>query len=68
MIDMDYLNQKLTRYALQYATTSIMAGLMITTSCMVTDLLPKAVRLTRRCWRYGMGGMGGMMLLPYPAK
>ncbi len=44
MIDFGILDPtKVTRSALQYAAS--VAGLMITTECMVTDL-PKATRLT----------------------
>ncbi|EFH6678387.1 chaperonin GroEL [Escherichia coli] len=58
MIDMGILDPtKVTRSALQYAAS--VAGLMITTECMVTDL-PKndAADLGAAG---GMGGMGGMM-------
>lgn len=51
---------KVTRSALQYAAS--VAGLMITTECMVTDL-PKsdAPDLGSANGMGGMGGMGGMM-------
>ncbi|WP_343154797.1 chaperonin GroEL [Buchnera aphidicola (Pseudoregma panicola)] len=51
---------KVTRSALQYAAS--VAGLMITTECMVTDL-PKEEKsdLGHSQPNNGMGGMGGMM-------
>ncbi|XBC40783.1 MAG: chaperonin GroEL [Buchnera aphidicola (Nurudea yanoniella)] len=51
---------KVTRSALQYASS--VAGLMITTECMVTDL-PKEEKsdLNSSPSAPGMGGMGGMM-------
>lgn len=58
MLEMGILDPtKVTRSALQYAAS--IAGLMITTECMITDLLkadaaPAAPNM-------GMGGMGGMM-------
>lgn len=56
MIGMGILDPtKVTRSALQYAAS--VAGLMITTECMVTDL-PKAE--TPDLGAAGMGGMGGM--------
>ena len=61
MIDMGILDPtKVTRSALQYAAS--VAGLMITTECMVTDL-PKndAADLGAAGFMGGMGGMGGMM-------
>ncbi|HEM8507093.1 TPA: chaperonin GroEL [Citrobacter koseri] len=61
MIDMGILDPtKVTRSALQYAAS--VAGLMITTECMVTDL-PKgdAPDLGAASGMGGMGGMGGMM-------
>ncbi len=61
MIDMGILDPtKVTRSALQYAAS--VAGLMITTECMVTDL-PKndAADLGAAGGIGGMGGMGGMM-------
>lgn len=55
MIDMGILDPtKVTRSALQYAAS--IAGLMITTECMVTDL-PKEDKPDMG----GMGGMGGGM-------
>ena len=59
MIDFGILDPtKVTRSALQYAAS--VAGLMITTECMVTDL-PKgdAPDLGAACGMGGMGGMGG---------
>lgn len=66
MIDMGILDPtKVTRSALQYAAS--VAGLMITTECMVTDL-PKeekpdlgSVGSGGSNSMSGMGGMGGMM-------
>ncbi|EAB5454781.1 chaperonin GroEL [Escherichia coli] len=61
MIDMGILDPtKVTRSALQYAAS--VAGLMITTECMVTDL-PKndAADLGAAGGMGGMGGMSGMM-------
>lgn len=61
MIDMGILDPtKVTRSALQYAAS--VAGLMITTECMVTDL-PKndAADLGAAGGMGGMSGMGGMM-------
>lgn len=61
MIDMGILDPtKVTRSALQYAAS--VAGLMITTECMVTDL-PKndAADLGAAGGMGDMGGMGGMM-------
>lgn len=58
MIDMGILDPtKVTRSALQYAAS--IAGLMITTECMVTDL-PKEDKLDLG-GAGGAGGMGGMM-------
>ena len=58
MLEMGILDPtKVTRSALQYAAS--IAGLMITTECMVTDL-PKA-DATPATPNMGMGGMGGMM-------
>lgn len=58
MLEMGILDPtKVTRSALQYAAS--IAGLMITTECMVTDL-PKA-DATPAAPNMGMGGMGGMM-------
>nr|GFB02379.1 chaperonin CPN60-2, mitochondrial [Tanacetum cinerariifolium] len=61
MIDFGILDPtKVTRSALQYAAS--VAGLMITTECMVTDL-PKDEKSsdTSASPAGGMGGMGGMM-------
>ncbi|CUX96688.1 chaperonin GroEL [Candidatus Doolittlea endobia] len=62
MIDMGILDPtKVTRSALQYAAS--IAGLMITTECMVTDL-PKEDKPDLSgsgSMGAGMGGMGGMM-------
>lgn len=60
MIAMGILDPtKVTRSALQYATS--IAGLMITTECMVTDL-PKEDKVDLgAAGMGGMGGMGGMM-------
>ena len=56
MIEMGILDPtKVTRSALQFAAS--IAGLMITTECMVTDL-PKDDKADLGA---GMGGMGGMM-------
>lgn len=58
MIDMGILDPtKVTRSALQYASS--VAGLMITTECMVTDL-PKDDKADLGA-AGGMGGMGGMV-------
>ena len=58
MIDFGILDPtKVTRSALQYAAS--VAGLMITTECMVTDL-PKSDAADLGA-AGGMGGMGGMM-------
>nr|AXI95934.1 chaperonin GroL [Candidatus Hamiltonella defensa] len=57
MIEMGILDPtKVTRSALQYAAS--IAGLMITTECMVTDL-PKEEKASDM-GAGGMGGMGGM--------
>ncbi|ATW33570.1 chaperonin GroEL [Candidatus Williamhamiltonella defendens] len=57
MIEMGILDPtKVTRSALQYAAS--IAGLMITTECMVTDL-PKEEKASDM-GSGGMGGMGGM--------
>ncbi|WP_407438339.1 chaperonin GroEL [Lelliottia sp.] len=57
MIDMGILDPtKVTRSALQYAAS--VAGLMITTECMITDV-PKGDGPDLGAG--GMGGMGGMM-------
>jgi chaperonin GroEL len=61
MIAMGILDPtKVTRSALQYASS--VAGLMITTECMITDL-PKddKVDMGGAAGMGGMGGMGGMM-------
>lgn len=59
MIDMGILDPtKVTRSALQYAAS--IAGLMITTECMITDL-PKEEKPDMSSAGAGMGGMGGMM-------
>ncbi|MFI4846881.1 MAG: chaperonin GroEL [Candidatus Makana argininalis] len=61
MIEMGILDPtKVTRSALQYAAS--IAGLMITTECMVTDL-PKEDKIDTNSsgMNSGMGGMGGMM-------
>ncbi|AFA41341.1 Cpn60 chaperonin GroEL, large subunit of GroESL [Wigglesworthia glossinidia endosymbiont of Glossina morsitans morsitans (Yale colony)] len=59
MIDMGILDPtKVTRSALQYAAS--IAGLMITTECMITDL-PKEEKPDMSNAGAGMGGMGGMM-------
>ncbi|MDO9729492.1 chaperonin GroEL [Glaesserella parasuis] len=56
MLEMGILDPtKVTRSALQFAAS--IAGLMITTECMVTDL-PKEEKADLGA---GMGGMGGMM-------
>ena len=58
MIDFGILDPtKVTRSALQYAAS--VAGLMITTECMVTDLPKKDAPAAPDMG--GMGGMGGMM-------
>ncbi|AKC32571.1 chaperonin GroEL [Candidatus Pantoea carbekii] len=62
MIDFGILDPtKVTRSALQYAAS--VAGLMITTECMITDLPKKndAPDLSAGGAGGGMGGMGGMM-------
>lgn len=60
MIEMGILDPtKVTRSALQFAAS--VAGLMITTECMVTDL-PKDDKVDLgAAGMGGMGGMGGMM-------
>ncbi|ANF70332.1 molecular chaperone GroEL [[Haemophilus] ducreyi] len=59
MLEMGILDPtKVTRSALQFATS--IAGLMITTECMITDL-PKEDKLDAQAAMGGMGGMGGMM-------
>jgi chaperonin GroEL len=58
MLEMGILDPtKVTRSALQYAAS--IAGLMITTECMITDL-PKKDEAPA-AGNMGMGGMGGMM-------
>lgn len=59
MLEMGILDPtKVTRSALQFAAS--IAGLMITTECMVTDL-PKEEKTDLGAGMGGMGGMGGMM-------
>ena len=59
MIEMGILDPtKVTRSALQFAAS--VAGLMITTECMVTEL-PKDEKADLSAGMGGMGGMGGMM-------
>ena len=59
MIEMGILDPtKVTRSAVQYAAS--IAGLMITTECMVADL-PKKEAEAPAAGMGGMGGMGGMM-------
>ena len=59
MLEMGILDPtKVTRSALQFAAS--VAGLMITTECMVTDL-PKDEKADLGAGMGGMGGMGGMM-------
>ena len=59
MLDMGILDPtKVTRSALQFAAS--IAGLMITTECMVTDL-PKDEKTDLAAGMGGMGSMGGMM-------
>lgn len=59
MLEMGILDPtKVTRSALQFAAS--IAGLMITTECMITDL-PKEEKLDPAAAMGGMGGMGGMM-------
>ena len=59
MIEMGILDPtKVTRSALQYAAS--IAGLMITTECMIADL-PKKEAEAPAAGMGGMGGMGGMM-------
>ena len=58
MLEMGILDPtKVTRSALQYAAS--IAGLMITTECMITDLPKKEAPQAPA--GAGMGGMGGMM-------
>ena len=59
MLEMGILDPtKVTRSALQFAAS--IAGLMITTECMVTEL-PKEEKADLAAGMGGMGGMGGMM-------
>ncbi|MGQ8820055.1 chaperonin GroEL [Bibersteinia trehalosi] len=59
MLEMGILDPtKVTRSALQFAAS--IAGLMITTECMITDL-PKDEKTDLAAGMGGMGGMGGMM-------
>lgn len=59
MLEMGILDPtKVTRSALQFAAS--IAGLMITTECMVTDL-PKEEKADLGAGMGGMGCMGGMM-------
>ncbi|OOF78916.1 chaperonin GroL [Rodentibacter caecimuris] len=59
MLEMGILDPtKVTRSALQFAAS--VAGLMITTECMVTEL-PKDEKADLGAGMGGMGGMGGMM-------
>lgn len=59
MLEMGILDPtKVTRSALQFAAS--IAGLMITTEAMITDL-PKDDKLDPAAAMGGMGGMGGMM-------
>lgn len=60
MIEMGILDPtKVTRSALQFAAS--VAGLMITTECMVTDLPKEDKADLGATGMGGMGGMGGMM-------
>lgn len=60
MIEMGILDPtKVTRSALQFAAS--VAGLMITTECMVTDLPKDDKADLAAAGMGGMGGMGGMM-------
>lgn len=60
MIDMGILDPtKVTRSALQYASS--IAGLMITTECMITDQPKEDKADLGAGMGGGMGGMGGMM-------
>ena len=60
MIEMGILDPtKVTRSALQFAAS--VAGLMITTECMVTDLPKDDKAELGAAGLGGMGGMGGMM-------
>ena len=60
MIEMGILDPaKVTRSALQYAAS--IAGLMITTECMIADAPKKDDAAPNPAAMGGMGGMGGMM-------
>lgn len=60
MIEMGILDPtKVTRSALQYAAS--IAGLMITTECMIADAPKKESDAPNPAAMGGMGGMGGMM-------
>ena len=60
MLEMGILDPtKVTRSALQFAAS--IAGLMITTECMVTDLPKDDKADLGAAGMGGMGGMGGMM-------
>lgn len=60
MIEMGILDPtKVTRSALQYAAS--IAGLMITTECMIADAPKKEADVPAGAGMGGMGGMGGMM-------
>ncbi|HII3684654.1 TPA: chaperonin GroEL [Pasteurella multocida] len=60
MIEMGILDPtKVTRSALQFAAS--VAGLMITTECMITDLPKEDKADLGAAGMGGMGGMGGMM-------
>ncbi len=60
MIEMGILDPaKVTRSALQYAAS--IAGLMITTECMIADAPKKDEPAPNPAAMGGMGGMGGMM-------
>lgn len=60
MIEMGILDPtKVTRSALQYASS--IAGLMITTECMITDMPKDDKAPDMGAGMGGMGGMGGMM-------
>jgi chaperonin GroEL len=60
MLEMGILDPtKVTRSALQFAAS--VAGLMLTTECMITDLPAKESSAPAMPDMGGMGGMGGMM-------
>ncbi len=60
MLEMGILDPtKVTRSALQFAAS--VAGLMLTTECMITDLPVKESPAPAMPDMGGMGGMGGMM-------